>query len=117
MSKKGNNVSLGLVLLGSVAAVAGIAAMMYYNDDVRHRVEGVVNRERAKLFVKHKLNGSDSLVNAVDNLSDSEVNTIVKLASGAGNVKDQASDAFSSIMDRAKDMSSDVTDRVQEYFE
>lgn len=117
MSKKGNNVSLGLLLLGSAAAVAGIAAVMYYNDDVRHRVEGVVNRERAKLFVKHKLNGSDSLVNAVDNLSDAEVNTIVKLASGAGNVKDQAADAFSTILNRAKEVSSDVTDRVQDYFD
>lgn len=117
MRKNKHNTSLGLILLGSAAAVAGIAAVMYYNDDVRHRVEGVVNRERAKLFVKHKLNGSDTLVNAVDNLSDTEVNTIVKLASGAGDVKDQATDAFSSIMKRAKEASSSVTDKVHDYFE
>lgn len=117
MKKKNNNLSLGLILLGSAVAVAGIAAILYVNDDMRHRVEGVVNRERAKLFVKHKLNGSDALVNAVDNLSDAEVNTIVKLASGASDVKDQASDAFTSIMKRAKDISSDVTDKVQDYFD
>lgn len=114
----GNNkgAKLALVLLGSAAAVAGITALLYYNDDARRRVEGVINRERAKLFVRYKLNGSKELVNAVDNLSDQEVNTIVKLASSAGDVKEKATDAFSNIMKRAKDVKSDVSDTVHDYF-
>lgn len=116
MRKKNNATKLALILLGSATVVAGVTALLYYNDDVRHRVEGVVNREKAKYFVKHKLHGSSDLVDAVDNLSDQEINTIVKLASGAGNLKDKTSDAFSNIMDKAKDMTSEVTDRVSDYF-
>ena len=48
MSK--NNQGLGKFLLGTaaVAAVAGLAIYAMVDEDTRHQVQGVVNRENAK---------------------------------------------------------------------
>lgn len=120
MRKNNDAGKIALIALGSLAAAAGIAALVYYNDDARARVEGIINRERAKFFVKHNLGGNDALVNAVDHLSDSEVNTIMKLAgsskSAVDTVKDKTTDAFDTIMDRARGVSSDVSGAVKDYF-
>lgn len=120
MTKRNGSSKLALILLGSAAAVASIAALLYFNEDARERVEGVVNRERAKHFVRHNLAGSDTLIDAVDHLSDAEVNTIVKLAantkSASKTAKDKTTDAFDTIVNRAKEVGSDVTDAVKDYF-
>lgn len=107
---------VGSVLLGSAVAVAGLALYVYLNDDAREKVEGVYNRERAKMFVRTKLNGSDALVSAVDDMSDTEINTLMKFASQADNLKDKAGDAFSEIMKRTKEMTSDATSKVSDFF-
>lgn len=107
---------IGSVLLGSAVAVAGLALYVYLNDDAREKVEGVYNRERAKMFVRTKLNGSDALVSAVDDMSDTEINTLMKFASQADNLKDKAGDAFSEIMKRTKEVTSDATSKVSDFF-
>ena len=109
--------NVATVLLGSAAAVAGLALFVYLNDDAREKVEGVYNRERAKMFVRHKLNGSDALVSAVDEMSDSEINTLMKFAGSADSLKDKAGDAFSEIMKRTKHFTSDATHKVTDYFD
>ncbi|MGO4939360.1 hypothetical protein ACTQ45_04960 [Fundicoccus sp. Sow4_D5] len=114
MNRKGY---IATVLLGSAATVAGLAAYVYMNDSAREKVEGIINREKAKSFVKHTLNGSDALVSAVDNLDDAEINTLMKFANQAGSLKDKTGDAFSEIIDRAKKVTSDATSKVSDYFD
>lgn len=114
MNKKGH---IATVLLGSAVTVAGLAAFVYLNDSAREKVEGMINREKAKSFVKHTLNGSEALVSAVDHLDDTEINTLMKFAGQAGNLKDKTGDAFSEIIDRAKKVTSDASSKVADYFE
>ncbi|MGO4937367.1 hypothetical protein ACTQ54_07065 [Fundicoccus sp. Sow4_H7] len=108
--------NLGKILLGSAVVVAGVSLYLYFDETAREKVEGVVNRERAKMFVRHRLNGSDAMVNAVDHLSDTEINTLMKVMNSTSNVKDKATDAFSDIMDKAKEVTSDVTHKVTDLF-
>lgn len=102
----------GKILLGSAVVVAGLSLYLYFDEEARERVEGVVNRERAKAFVKHRLNGSDAMVNAVDKLNDTEINTLMKVMNNTNKAKNKASDAFTDIMDRAKEVTSDVSHKV-----
>lgn len=107
---------VGLIFLGATLAVAGVALYLYIDDNAREAVEGKINREKAKFYVRHNLNGSDALVKAVDSLSDSEINTIVKLADKAGNAASSAESALSSLVEKAKEATSEVTERVADYF-
>lgn len=108
--------SLGLFLLGTTVAAAGISLYLYLDDNARQRVEGAINREKAKLFVRHRFEGNETLVDAVDNMSDQEVTELVKLSEKAGDVKDNVSDSISDMLHKAKDVTKDVTDRVSDYF-
>lgn len=106
---------LGLFLLGSTVAAAGIALYLYLDENARHRVEGMINREKAKAFVRHRLDGNETLVKAVDNMSDAEVNHLVKLSEKAVDMKDNVSDSIQDMLEKAKTMTKDVTDRVSDY--
>ncbi|UUX33120.1 hypothetical protein [Fundicoccus culcitae] len=106
----------GKILLGSAVVVAGVSLFLYFDETAREKVEGVLNRERAKMFVKHRLNGSDAMVSAVDSLSDTEINTLMKVMNSTSKAKDKASDTFSDIMDKAKEVTSDVTHKVTDMF-
>lgn len=114
MSK--NNQGLGKFLLGTaaVAAVAGLAIYAMADEDTRHHVQGVVNREKAKAYVKHKLNGSDRLVAIVDELSDAEINSLMKFANSSNQVTSKVSDGFNEIMKLAKDAANAAGDKVQD---
>lgn len=118
MSNNNNHIGrkIAIVAIGSALVIGGAALYLYHDDNARSRIEGVINRERAKYYVRHNLNGSDALVKAVDKLSDAEVNTLVKLANSASNVKDDAQNALSNLVDSAKDKASQVTDKVADYF-
>ncbi|MBG9982847.1 hypothetical protein HZY86_06995 [Aerococcaceae bacterium DSM 111020] len=116
MSKQNTGRTFGLFLLGATVAVAGTAAYLYFSDEARGRVEGMINREKAKFYVRHKLNGSDALVNAVDNLSDAEITTLVNLADTANNAADSAQDTLSSLVNTAKDKTNQATEKVADLF-
>lgn len=108
--------TIGLVLLGSAVAVAGISLYLYFDKDARESIESMINREKAKLFVKHHLNGSENMIEAVDNLSDKEVNVLVKLSESANKIKDDVTGGFDNIVKKARNMSDHLGDRVSNYF-
>ncbi|AXY24571.1 hypothetical protein CL176_00195 [Suicoccus acidiformans] len=108
--------NIGLAVLGSTIAVAGVALYIYFDETAREKVQGAVNRERAKMYVRHRLNGSEALVKAVDNLSNEEINTLARLADSAVEAKDTVSDTLDSLVDKAKNATETVTDRVGDFF-
>lgn len=108
--------NLGLFLLGSTVAAAGLALYLYFDEGARENVEGMINREKAKMFVRHRLNGSDAMIKAIDGLSDSEVNTLVKLADSANDVKENVGNTFGDLVDKTKKVTGDVANKVSDYF-
>lgn len=107
MSK--NNV--GRFLLGTAVVVAGLSLYIYFDENARATVEGIVNREKAKAFIKHNVKGSERLLKAIDKLSDNEINTVMKLIDETEKVTDKAEDAFNQFADKAKDVTSNVVER------
>lgn len=106
---------VGRILLGSAVAVAALSGYLYFNERARTKVEGILNRERAKAFVRQNLKGSQSLLAAIDKLSDTEITSVVKLMDETEKVANKATDSFSNIVDKAKGFGSDVVDRVSDY--
>lgn len=114
MSKRSNQ--LVGIFLGATVVIAGAALYLYLDESAREKVEGALNREKAKYFIRNKLNGSPALVNAVDKLSDAEITTLVKLSDSATDAKDAAVDSLSDFIDRAKAAGNQVSDKVADYF-
>lgn len=108
--------TVGLVLLGSAVAIAGISLYLYFDKDARQSIESMINREKAKLFVKHHLNGSEDMVKAVDKLSDKEVNILVKLSESANKFKDDVTGGLDNVVKKARNMSDHLGERVSNYF-
>lgn len=117
---------LGRFALGVTAVVAGVSLYLYFDENARNKVEAVVNREKAKAFVRQNLKGSPALLKAIDELSDAEMSTVMNLideASGAvSDVADKASDSveqagdtLNQIADRAVDMGKDLVNRVSDF--
>ncbi len=107
---------LAKVLLGSAVTVAGLALYLYLDESARARVEALINREKVKYFVKHRLNAPAALVDAVDHLSDSDVNRLVRLSNEADAVKDSTHDALDNFIKQAKHATHQVTDKVSDMF-
>lgn len=114
--KKSLGRTIAFSLLGSAIVIGGVALYLYTDENARNHVQGIINREKAKLYVRYKLNGSDALVNAVDKLSDTEINTLVKLADSAGSAKDSAQSTLSNLMNKAQDVGQEVSERLSEHF-
>ena len=116
MSKDKSN---KLWVLAGAAAIAGIAYLTL-NEDARESAVALANRERAKYYVRHRLNGSDALIQAIDTLPDREINAILavadKASKGFDNVQRKGSDAFNAILDRAEEVGDDVSGAVNELF-
>lgn len=112
------NNSNKLWVLAGAALVAG-AAFLVLNDDAREGAKALVNRERAKLYVRNHLGGSDAIISAIDHLPDREVNAILAMANGASKGANRAynkgSDVFNAIVDRARDLGDDVADAVNDW--
>ncbi len=113
---------VGLLLLGSTALIAGTALYLYLDENARENVEGMINREKAKSFVRHHLGGSNALVKSIDKLSDVEVNTLVKLSDSVDGLKDNVEDVKENVEDTVSDWlgsarraSKFVSEHIQEY--
>ncbi|WPJ90948.1 hypothetical protein [Facklamia hominis] len=115
--RKNKEFSLGGFLLGSAAlvTVAGLALYAYFDEDTHNHVAGIINREKVKAYVRYKLNGSDKLVAAVDQLSDAEVNKLMALADKTSDMSSKASQGFNDIVDRVKEVAQDTGDKVQDF--
>lgn len=107
---KNTKTVLKAIAFASAATLAGVALYVYLDDQAREKVEGAFNRERVKIFIKQKLNGSETLINAVDNMSDSEVNALMDLANEADRLKNKAADGFETLTGKAQDVRNRITD-------
>ncbi|MGX7109054.1 hypothetical protein [Facklamia miroungae] len=99
-----------------VAAVTGVILYAYLDDDANERVRGMINREKVKAYVKHTLNGSDHLVNMVNDLSDEEVNTLIGIANKTKATQSHMSEGFKQIINRAKELADDAGEKVNNLF-
>lgn len=105
-----------LILLGATFILLGTAVYLSTNESIRESIKGFINRKKAKRFVRRHLNGSESMMKAVDHLSDTELNTLVKLADKANTAKEQVGQTLEDLVDKVKDTSVNVTDKMKHFF-
>lgn len=102
------------LVIASAVTVAGAALYVYLDDTARTKVQGLVNRERAKAMVKDKLKGNDELIESVDDLSDDEVNLLMKFIDGSHAAMDKATDFLEDASDRAQNFKEDLMDKTED---
>ncbi|MBS4462755.1 hypothetical protein JXA27_09405 [Aerococcaceae bacterium zg-B36] len=111
----------GRVLLGAAVAVAGVSLYLYIDENARTKVESILNREKAKSFIRQNLKGSQGLIDAIDKLSDTELNTVMKLMDEtektANKVAGQVGSVMNQVVDRAKELGTDVAGRVSDWIQ
>ena len=73
MDKQEKNVLFGL--LG--ALVIGVITYLVSSEAAQEKVETVINRQRAKHFVKDKLKGNQRALDKIDKMSNSEINSLL----------------------------------------
>lgn len=108
MSKKRLDDSTVSILLGVGAAVViGVVTFLCTSDDAKKKAKTVVNRQKAKYYVKDKLNGNAKATKVVNKLSDDEVNallgTVDKVKDLEGKLSDVTSDFTDFVQDKTKD--------------
>lgn len=108
------------ILLGVGAAVAIGAAYMVTSDRAMEKAESMINRKRAKYFVKDKLHGNEKAMKVVENLSDDEVinllNVVDKVSNLRGSVNDythQLKDATMEFTELLSDKKDTLVDKVK----
>lgn len=101
------------VWIGIGAAVAVGAAFALTSDRTLEKVENMINRNKAKCFVKDKLHGNKKAMKVVNNLSDDEIrnllNVVDKVTNLRGNISNY-SDQLKEAMTEFKDLLSDKKD-------
>lgn len=108
------------ILLGVGAAVAIGAAYMVTSDRAMEKAESMINRKRAKYFVKDKLHGNEKAMKVVENLSDDEIinllNVVDKVSNLRGSVNDythQLKDATMEFTELLSDKKDTLVDKVK----
>lgn len=95
------------ILIGVGVAVAVGVATFLFSDSAKEKTKAVVNRQKAKYYVKDKLNGSAKANKVVEKLSDEEVNTLLGTVDKVKDLEDKlsnmTSDFTSFVQDKAKD--------------
>ncbi|WP_124057792.1 hypothetical protein [Vaginisenegalia massiliensis] len=107
--------SFNKLLIGSALTIAGVALYVHCDGNARNKVQGLVNRERAKALVQHKLKADDDIVEAVDDLSDNEVSLLMKFIDGSNRVMDKASEFLDDVTDRVEDFRDDASQKAQSF--
>jgi len=103
-----NNRTKG-ILVGVGAAIAvGLTAYFLSSDDAQEKTEAMMNRHKAKSFVKDKLHGNKKAMSVVDQLSDEEVNHLLSTVNRVSDLEGKISD----YSDQLKSVSTDFKDMV-----
>lgn len=110
-----NKNKVGRVLLGAAVTVAALSAYLYFDERARAKVESILNREKAKAFIRHNLKGSENLMAAIDKLTDTEITSVVKLMNETEKVAHKATDSFVHYVEKAKDFGHDLVDKVSNF--
>lgn len=95
------------VLIGIGAAAAVGAAIALTSDKSLEKMENMVNRHKAKYFVKEKLHGNEKAMNVVNNLSDEEIRNLLsvvdKVTNLRGNMDHYSGQLKNMLMDKKED--------------
>lgn len=100
MDSKLKNVLLGA---GTIAAL-GVVTYFISSDAAQEKVEAMVNRQKAKHFVKDTLKGNKRAMSVIDKLSDDEIAHLLGTVDKVGDLEDRLSD----YSDQLKNVTSDV---------
>jgi hypothetical protein len=77
------------LLIGLSATVAIGAVILSSSDKTMAKIESIINRQKAKSFVKDKLNGNEKALNVVEKLSDEEVVNLLNVVDKVSDLKGQ----------------------------
>lgn len=114
MSKQKLDDTTVSILLGVGAAVAlGVVTFLFTSDDAKKKAKTVVNRQKAKYYVKDKFNGNAKASKVVDKLSDDEVNTLLGTVDKVKDLEDKLSDVTSDFKDFVQDKTKDTKKAVK----
>lgn len=114
-----NNTTRNILVSVGAAAVIG-AACLFSSDKAVEKMEKMINRKRAKHFVKDKLRGNEKAMSVVEKLSDDEVTNLLNvvdkvtdLRGQVGSYTDQLKDATMEFKDLLSDKTEDVVKKVK----
>lgn len=102
MDNKTRNIVLGL---GTAVAV-GAVTYLISSDAAQDKLEAVINRQRAKHFVKDTLKGNKKAMSVIDNLSDAEISNLLKTVDKVDSLQEKVGD----YSDQIKDVTTDLKD-------
>lgn len=91
--------------IGTVVAL-GVVTYLCTSDDVQGRMEAMINRRKAKCFVRDTLKGNKKAMSVIDNLSDTEITHLLNTIDKVGAMEDKLSD----YSEQLKNITSDLKD-------
>lgn len=108
------------LLIGLSATVAIGAVILSSSDKTMDKIEAIINRQKAKSFVKDKLNGNEKALNVVEKLSDEEVVNLLNVVDKVSDLKgqvgtytDHLKDATNEFKEMFMDKKENVTDKAE----
>lgn len=102
-----------LVGVGSALAIGALAYFLT-SDDAQEKTEALINRHRAKAFVKDKLKGNKKALSVVDKLSDEEVNQLLSTVDRVSDLEGKISDYSHQLKDVSTDFKDMLMDKTGE---
>lgn len=94
-----------IVGVGTIAAL-GVVTYLLSSDDAQEKLEAMINRQRAKHFVRDTLKGNKKAMSVIDNLSDHEITHLLNTVDKVGDMEDKLTD----YSDQLKNITTDVKD-------
>ena len=108
------------ILIGVGAALVLGATVVLSSDSAVEKMENMINRQRAKHFVKEKLHGNEKAMDVVENIADDEVSNLLNVVDKVSNLRgqigdysDQLKDATTEFTDLLSDKAEDVVKKVK----
>lgn len=104
----------GIVVGIGTALAVGVAAYFLSSDDAQEKTEAMMNRHKAKAFVKEKLKGNKKALSVVEQLSDEEINRLLSTVNRVSDLEDKLSDYSDQLKDVSSDFTSMLSDKADE---